>query len=222
MQLEVLNNMVVADVSEQIEKIKKDLAYDWVQVKNAETINALKRNAFSKPLKRMTFDTDTKFDGEVSTVAASDDNTSDSCFETPTTSPNCKTKTFDLSPEPELKSNSRPEFLFENTVNFIEVIKAKAPISQEQAIIMEEEHQAVLTYFIAHQKLFKHVPRETLLAIIVVILASKINLSSEHLREFFQRCEHLARFSRLSEIKNEKAYKMLSRLREKLSFSPNF
>lgn len=222
MQVEEFSSMDAAGITEQIEKIKKDLALDWVQMKNADTISALRRNAFSKPLKRMTFDTDTKCDGESSTIAGSDDNTSDSCFETPTTSPNSKTKTFDLSPEPEHKPNSRPEFLFENTVNFIEVIKAKAPVTEEQVVLMDEEHQTVLTYFIAHQKLFKHVPRETLLAIIVVILATKINLPGEYLREFFQKCEHLTRFNRLSEIKNEKAYKMLSRLREKISFSPSF
>lgn len=221
MQLEVLN-MEVAEVSEKIEKIKQDLAYDWLKAKNADTIDALRRNAFSKPLKRMTFDSDSNRDGEDSTIAASDDYTSDNCFETPTPSPNCKTKTFDLSPDPELKSTSRPNFLFENTGDFIEFVKAKAPVTNEQALIMEEEFQTVLSYFISNQKIFKHVTRETLLAIMVVILATKISLPKEYLAEFFQRCEHLGRFNRLSEIRNEKAYRMLSSIKEKLAFSPSF
>jgi hypothetical protein len=222
MQTESPENYNQAMIAEQIHKMKSEMAYDWVKNQNSETISALRRNAFSKPLKRMTFDSDHKYDGELSTTAGSEDTFSDSGFDTPTTSPNSKVKSFDLSPIEEPKQNSRPEFLFEHTLSFIENIKAKASISEEQVQAVEEEHQGVLTYFIANQKLFKLVPRETLLAVIVVILASKIALPGDHIRNFFQNCEHLSRFNRLSEIKSEKAYRMLSRLKEKVSFSPNF
>jgi hypothetical protein len=222
MQTESPETYNEAMISEQIHKLKSDMALGWVKNQNSETLFALRKNAFSKPLKRMTFDSDLKYDGELSTTAGSEDTSSDSGFDTPTTSPNSPVKSFDLSPTQELRQNSRPEFLFENTLSFIENIKAKAPVSQEQIQVVEEEHQGVLTYFIAHQKLFKLVPRETLLAIMVVILASKIALPGEHIKNFFQNCEHLSRFNRLSEIKSEKAYRMLSRLKEKVSFSPNF
>lgn len=211
-----------AAISERLNKLKSNIAYDFVQTKHGETIHALRRNAFSKPLKRIVFDSDTKCDGDMSTTAGSDDCLSDSGFDTPTMSPNSKVKTFDLSPVQEAKHSSRPEFLFENTLNFIESLKAKAPVSQEQIQVVEEEHKGVLTYFIAHQKLFKLVPRETLLAVVVVILANKIGLSNEHLCEFFQKCEHLSRFRRISEITAEKAYKMLSKQRERALFSPQF
>eukprot|EP01019_Chilodonella_uncinata_P007299 GABU01009306.1.p1 GENE.GABU01009306.1~~GABU01009306.1.p1 ORF type:complete len:183 (+),score=32.65 GABU01009306.1:15-563(+) len=115
-----------AAISERISKLKSNLACDFVQTKHGETIHALRRNAFSKPLKRIVFDSDSKCDGELSTTAGSDDCLSDSGFDTPTMSPNSKVKTFDLSPVQEAKHSSRPEFLFENTLNFIESLKAKA------------------------------------------------------------------------------------------------
>lgn len=222
MQVENVQPYDESQVSNQIQRLKADLAYDWALKSHGETINALKRNAFSKPLKRMTFDSDCKNDGELSTTAGSEDNLSDSGFDTPTMSPNSKARTFELSPVLEPKQFGRPEFLFENTLNFIESLKAKAPVSQEQIQVVEDEHQAVLTYFVAHQKLFKLVSRETLLAVMVVILAQKIGLPKQILGDFFQKCEYLSKFERLSEIKAEKAYRMLSSIRERASFSPNF
>lgn len=220
MQVESTVTYTEAAISERINKLKSNLACDFVQLKHGETIQALRRNAFSKPLKRIVIDHDNKCDGELSTIAGSDDCLSDSGFDTPTMSPNSKVKTFDLSPVQVSMQSSRPEFLFENTLTFIENLKAKAPVSQEQIQVVEEEHKGVLTYFIAHQKLFKLVPRETLLAVVVVVLANKIALPHEHLAEFFQKCEHLSRFRRISEITAEKSYKMLSKQRERALFSP--
>jgi len=222
MQVENTANYTEAAISERINKLKSNLACDFLQLKHGEILQALRRNAFSKPLKRIVFDHDSKCDGELSTAAGSDDCLSDSGFDTPTMSPNSKVKTFDLSPVQESKQSSRPEFLFENTLNFIENLKAKAPVSQEQIQVVEEEHKGVLTYFIAHQKLFKLVPRDTLLAVVVVVLANKIALPHEHLAEFFQKCEHLSRFRRISEITAEKSYKMLSKQRERALLSPQF